>query len=398
MADINSGLPFRTQIPSQVNYDDVIVKIGDATNPATQQLAIDSTGRVTIKAQDGAGNALTSQASGGQRALDVGINVGGVQIDPRQIRALTTADIVTVAQGSAAATHGSPWWTRMTDGTNDAALAPASTAATALQAALVVALSPNSPLPTGSNVIGSVNQGTSPWITKDQADGSATGGTAGAFSLLAGGLFNSALPTLTNGQQAAIQLDASGRLIIRPLTATLDTVVSNQGTAGSAAQGWFSKITDGANTAAVKAASTAPTVSDPALVVTISPNCTPIPVTISVDAPGTEIDAYNTASAVAGGSSSNHDYTVTALKTLLLTQIEASASGKMKIEVQVETGVASGVFNTRFVQFNSTANPNCTLKIGPVLSVAAGVRVRVIRTNKDNSAQDVYSTIMGQEV
>lgn len=398
MADINSGAPIRTQIPSQANYDDVIVKVGDATNPATQQLGVDSSGRVTVKLDDGAGNVVTSQVNGAQRALDVGINVAGVQIDPRQIRALTATDIVTAAQGSAAATHGSPWWTRLTDGTSDSTLAPASTAATALQAALVVALSPNSPLPAGSANIGSVNQGTSPWITKDQADGSATGGAAGAFSMLAGGIFNSALPTLTNGQQSGIQLDSSGRLIIRPLTAGTDTVVSNQGTAGTAAQGWFTKITDGTNTAAVKAASTAPVAADPALVVTISPNCTPIPVTISVDAPGTEIDAYNTGSAIAAGATSNHDYTVTALKTLLLTQIECSASGKMKIEVQIETGVASGVFNTRFVQFNSTNNPNTSLKIGPVISVAAGVRVRVIRTNKDLLAQDVYSTIMGQEV
>ena len=27
MSDINSGLPIRTQVPSQVNYDDVVVKI-----------------------------------------------------------------------------------------------------------------------------------------------------------------------------------------------------------------------------------------------------------------------------------------------------------------------------------------------------------------------------------
>jgi len=35
------------------------------------------------KLQDGAGNAITSQVSGAQRALDVGIDVAGVQVDPR---------------------------------------------------------------------------------------------------------------------------------------------------------------------------------------------------------------------------------------------------------------------------------------------------------------------------
>jgi len=59
-----------------------------------------------------------------------------------------------------------------------------------------------------------VTQSTSPWIVKDQADGSATGGTAGSFSNLAGGIYNSTPPTLTNGQQASLQLDSSGNLLV----------------------------------------------------------------------------------------------------------------------------------------------------------------------------------------
>jgi Flp pilus assembly protein TadG len=84
-------------------------------------------------------------------------------------------------------------------------------------------------------------------------------------------------------------------------------------------------------------------------------------------------------------------------KTLMLNQIEASASGKMKIEVQVETGVATGTYTTRFVQFNSTATPNMCVKLTNPISVAAGVRVRVIRTNKEGNTQDLYSTISGVE-
>jgi hypothetical protein len=100
----------------------------------------------------------------------------------------------------------------ITDGTNVAGVAPASTAAIATQPALVVALSPTTPLPAGTNLLGSVNQGTSPWITKDVADGSVSGGTAGTFSQLAGGVYNSAGVTLTNGQQASLQLDVNGYL------------------------------------------------------------------------------------------------------------------------------------------------------------------------------------------
>lgn len=46
---------------------------------------------------DANGDAITGQTSGTQTALDVGINVAGVQVDPRQIRALTSGDNVTVA-------------------------------------------------------------------------------------------------------------------------------------------------------------------------------------------------------------------------------------------------------------------------------------------------------------
>lgn len=60
----------------------------------------------------------------------------------------------------------------------------------------------------------SVTQGTSPWITEDQADGSVSGGTAGTFSQLAGGIFNSVAPVLTNGQQASLQLTSAGALIV----------------------------------------------------------------------------------------------------------------------------------------------------------------------------------------
>ena len=65
---------------------------------------------------------------------------------------------------------------------------------------------------------------------------------------------------------------------------------------------------------------------------------------------------------------------------------------------QVETAAASNVFNTMAVLFNSTANPNMAL--GPVqdIQISAGKRIRVIRTNKDNQSQDVYSTIFGVEI
>lgn len=123
----------------------------------------------------------------------------------------------------------------------------------------------------------------------------------------------------------------------------------------------------------------------------------PLPVTVS-ESEGVEINDYNTAAAVAAAATSNHDYTVTALKTLTFTQFSAAASGKCKIVVSVETAVASGTFTPKWVMFNSTANPNMQMTIREPMTVAAGVRVRIARTNLDNQPQDLYSTISGHEV
>lgn len=110
--------------------------------------------------------------------------------------------------------------------------------------------------------------------------------------------------------------------------------------------------------------------------------------------PGSEVLNYNTSAALAAAASSNHDYTTT---NFLLQAVYASASGKMKIQVQVETAAASNVFNTVDVQFNSTASPNMEFALKSAYPVPAGAKVRVIRTNLDNQSQDVYSTIAGIE-
>jgi hypothetical protein len=102
--------------------------------------------------------------------------------------------------------------------------------------------------------------------------------------------------------------------------------------------------------------------------------------------PGTAINDYNTVAAVAGGATSTHTYT--AVADFNLTQIEATGSGKMKIEVQVNG-------STKFVRFNSTANPNMTITLTQPAAITSGQTITIIRSNKENQAQDVYSTISG---
>jgi hypothetical protein len=74
MSDFNSSLPVRTQANG-----DVVAFLADGT-VASQLLAIDASGRLTIKLQDGNGNSVTSQSNGAQRALDVGINLQGFKL------------------------------------------------------------------------------------------------------------------------------------------------------------------------------------------------------------------------------------------------------------------------------------------------------------------------------
>jgi hypothetical protein len=69
----------------------------------------------------------------------------------------------------------------------------------------------------GGISLGSITQGApgaTPWLTQDGADGPAAPGTAAAKSILLGGMFNTSPPTLTTGQQGALQVDNLGRLIV----------------------------------------------------------------------------------------------------------------------------------------------------------------------------------------
>lgn len=121
----------------------------------------------------------------------------------------------------------------------------------------------------------------------------------------------------------------------------------------------------------------------------------PLPV-YQAESPGAEVDEYDEAVDVVKDNSANHDYTVTAAKTMKLIEMVGSASGLAKFELQVETAAASGTFNTVATRFNSVSNPQARAKYK--LSVAAGVIVRVVKTNLDNRDMSIYSEIKGVEL
>jgi hypothetical protein len=121
----------------------------------------------------------------------------------------------------------------------------------------------------------------------------------------------------------------------------------------------------------------------------------PLPVYIA-DNPAVEVDDFDQASSIAKNASSNHDYTITAGKTGKHLTADASASGYARFELQVETGVAAGTFDTKMVKFNSTAKPNVEFRLRA--NIGAGIIVRIVKTNLDNQAQDLYSQISLVEV
>lgn len=350
MSDGNQALPVRTE-----NAGDVIVKLGDGTTPS-QQLAVDSTGRITVLLDDGSGNLITSQTNGGQRALDVGVNVAGIQIDPRAIRALTNSDVVTANQG-APNTAANAWFVHLTDGTNN--VSALSTGE--------LKVSVTQPLPAGTNIIGKVSQDTSPWITSDLGDGSVTGGTAGTKSLLAGAVYTSSLPTLTTGQQVALQVDSSGRLLVGSIASALPAGTNVIGKVGIQVAGSDVSLTN------------------------------PVPVVLSSSAPGTYVNKYNTTANLAAGSSANHDYSVTTSKTMTVRKFFASASGKLKAEIQ--TSPDGTAFTTFWVGFNSVATPSIIIDLDTmaIQDTGTGAKIRIIMTNDDKGPFDVYSTISGTE-
>lgn len=123
----------------------------------------------------------------------------------------------------------------------------------------------------------------------------------------------------------------------------------------------------------------------------------PLPVSIE-ESEGDEVHDHNeSASTIVKNAADNHDYTVTALKEFELEQWGCGGSGYMKGELQIETAVASGVFNSVDVLFNSTALPSPDREFKRPIKVLAGVKVRIIRTNVDNQGQALYSFVNGLE-
>jgi hypothetical protein len=438
MADFDSELPIRSQLPGQVNPDDVIVKIGDATNPTTQQASVDTFGSLQSRIADASGNVITSTLNAGKQSLDVNVTstiavgqvdesaftygvtsetpVGGVYNDVgasmgaagetgavriTQFRAFHV-NLRDAAGNQLGDSNADGLWVRPGDGTN-------SQSYTATGEAKVKVTS----LLAEDHNYGTVGANT---LRTAAQIGNATGaadfnfGTIGAQSLRTAAQIGNATGAADFGAGSATAQTL--RVTASNFPTTVDTnygtvgantirTASQIGNATGAAD--FNAGATGAQTLRVTANQGAPNTAANAWTVAITSggaaNSPSNPIFVSEDTtPGTSVNDFKDAVAVVAAGTDNHDYTVTAGKTFYFNQAESSASGKAKMSVAIETGVGTGIFNTKFVQFNSTADTNMSVHLADAITVAAGVRVRLIMVNRDNQAEDLYSTISGFEI
>lgn len=271
--------------------------------------------------------------------------------------------------------------------------------------------------------------------------------TSGQRGPLIQGAVTTAAPSYLDATTAPLSLDPSGALRTtatftpsgtqdvnitevggNPVTTTVPvsgTVTANQGTPNTNANGWPVKITDGTNVLGTGAnpvrvdptgTTTQPvsgTVTANAGTGTFQTNMAQVAGTatsvntgnadagtqrvvlasnqpnVSVVDPLVELPQYNTAASIAANASSTQTYSPGS--TVMLDGVDASASGQMKIEIQYGT---TGGETTKVVLFTSKGNLIANWRLPHPIAITNTMSVKVIRTNFDNQAMDVYSTIL----
>lgn len=213
---------------------------------------------------------------------------------------------------------------------------------------------------------------------EDFAQGSTTVGQRG---VLIQGAVTTAAPVYTTGQTSPLSITIGGLLRVDGSGATQPisgTVTANQGTTP-----WVDNISQWGGVAT----SLGQKVMASSVPVVIASDQTAVPVTITG---GSEVEdpQYNTAAAIAAGASSTQTYSPGS--TVELDGVDASASGQMKVEIQWGT---TGGEVTKAVFFTSKGDLMLSWRLPNPVTITNTMSVKVIRTNFDNQAMDVYSTI-----
>jgi len=107
-----------------------------------------------------------------------------------------------------------------------------------------------------------------------------------------------------------------------------------------------------------------------------------------------EVHDFNQGSGVAADATSNHDYTVTGT-TFLLKSVIFSGSGNIKVEVQAGPLASLATVAVGFLTGRQGDMKQMNFDPAVEVPVTGTGTVRVIRTNRQGAATDVYSTIIG---
>ena len=382
MADFNSALPIRSELTGQAVYEDIIIKIGDATNPTTQQAAVDTFGSLFSVLKDIAGNAIGDQSLSASHWLQTvepsnGPTAPGTAASFSSLIGgqynVTLPTLTDTQQAAIQVDSSGRLWSNVTN--------------------LPTTVDTNYGLVGASTIRTAAEIGNSTGAA-DFNFGAASAQTLRTASLLGNATgpidFNFGAASAQTVRTASEIGNSTGAANFNYGTVGAQTLrtASQIGNATGAAD--FNNGATGAQTLRVAAnlAVGGANVS----------NTNPVPVVITSAPVGTAVNNYNTDPSVAAGASSNHIYTITALKTFQGKKIWATASGALRIEVQVSPD--GSTYSTLWVGFNSTATPNITIDLDELvfLESGTGATVQVIRTNEDKKTMSVYSTISGTEV
>lgn len=110
-----------------------------------------------------------------------------------------------------------------------------------------------------------------------------------------------------------------------------------------------------------------------------------------------EVHDFDTVVDAVKAVASNHDYTV-ANTTMLLKSVIVSASGNAKFEIQVGALASLATVAVGFLTGREGDTKQINFDPAIEVPVTSTGTVRVVRTNLENQAQDLYSTIIGQDV
>lgn len=411
MSDINSELPIRSQLPGQVNYDDIIVKIGDGTNPTTQFLNIDSSGRIVSKTADGTGNLITSITSGGFQALSTtdqadgpvapGAHAAYSMLVGAQYTSATGLSATPLTAGQQAAVQADSFGRLLVTASNfpttldtNYGVVGANTLRSAAQVGNATGAADFNYGTVGAQTLRTAAQLGNATGSVDYNFGAASAQTLRAASLIGNATGAADFNYGAIGAQtlrAAAQLgNATGAVDYSFGAASAQTLRAAALIGNAAGAADFNNGATSAQTLRVAA--------NLAIGGANVSGSNPVPVTITSALVGTSVNNYNTVAAVAANASSNHIYTITAAKIFNGKKIWASASGALKIEVRVSPDGTT--YSTLWVGFNSAADPNISIDLDELvfLENGAGSTIEVIRTNVDKKPMDVYSTISGTEV